>query len=86
MIIRQTRQFVKQLAKQPPKIQQAFYLRLALLEEDTHNPLLRNHLLQGKLKGYYSINITGDVRAIYMIIDDEIYLFDLIGSHSQLYE
>lgn len=76
---------MKQLAKQPQKVQNSFYLRLELFEEDPANPLLRHHALTGKLKGFYSINVTGDVRALYEFIDNEIYLYDMIGSHSQLY-
>ena len=85
MKIRYSRKFIKQLAKQPKKVEKALKLRLALFEGDITNPMLHNHALQGRLKGYYSINISGDVRAIYQIIDDEIYLYDMIGSHSQLY-
>ncbi len=85
MRIRYSKQFVKQLAKQPPKVQKALKIRLLLFEEDIANPLLRNHLLQGKLKGYYSINVTGDVRALDQIVGDELYLYDMIGTHSQLY-
>lgn len=85
MKIRYSRKFVKQLARQPEKIDRAFMLRIELFQEDMHNPLLRNHPLKGKLAGYYSINITGDIRALYEIIDDEIYLYQMIGSHSQLY-
>jgi addiction module RelE/StbE family toxin len=85
MKIRYSKKFVQQLAQQPEKIELAFKLRIELFQEDMHNPLLRNHSLKGKLIGYYSINITGDVRAIYEIIDDEIYLYQMIGTHSQLY-
>ena len=85
MKIRYTKKFVRQLAKQPIKIEKALKIRLALFEEDMYHPMLHNHALQGRLKGYYSINISGDVRAIYEIIDDQIYLYDMIGTHSQLY-
>lgn len=77
--------FIKQLAKQPAKVERALKLRLQLFQEDRYDPMLRNHALQGELKGYYSINITGDIRALYQIIDNELYLYDMIGSHSQLY-
>lgn len=86
MKIRYSKKFVKQLAKQPDKVVRALKLRIELFEEDMYNPLLRNHPLQGKLKGYYSINITGDIRAIYEIVDDEIYIYQMIGTHSQLYD
>ena len=85
MEIKFSKRFVKQLAKQPPKIQKAFYLRLKLFEEDPHNELLRNHKLMGEYAGMSSINVGGDVRAIYEIINNKVYLYQFIGTHSQLY-
>jgi len=42
--------------------------------------------LVGELRGYRSINITGDWRAIFMEIDGgKIIYFVAIGTHSQLY-
>ncbi|OGL29573.1 hypothetical protein A3D14_01665 [Candidatus Saccharibacteria bacterium RIFCSPHIGHO2_02_FULL_47_12] len=85
MTIRYSRKFIKQLSKQPEKIQKAFTLRLKLFQEDPLDPILRQHPLKGKLKGYYSIDVTGDVRAIYEIEGKQIYLYVMIGTHSQLY-
>jgi len=61
------------------------YLRVRFFADNPFDPLLRNHALQSKLKGLYSINVTGDVRAIYEVVGDEIYLYQMIGTHSQLY-
>jgi addiction module RelE/StbE family toxin len=83
--IRYSRRFIKQLARQPAHIQTTFYKRLKIFELNPYDPVLRNHVLKGRLKGLYSIDITGDVRAIYEVVDDEVYLYQLIGTHSQLY-
>ena len=48
-----------------------------------HNYVLT--LSKVALLGYWSINITGDVRAIYRQHGDTIIIFVLIGTHSQLY-
>ncbi|MCB9814402.1 type II toxin-antitoxin system mRNA interferase toxin, RelE/StbE family [Candidatus Nomurabacteria bacterium] len=53
--------------------------------ENPQNPTLRNHSLPGKWKGHFSINITGDTRAIYFVIEDDVVRFVAIGSHSELY-
>lgn len=45
---------------------------------------LNNHKLHGKWSKYRSINITGDIRAIY-IQEGSIARFVDIGSHSELY-
>ncbi len=77
--------FKKQFKKLPNEIQVKFSERLDLFIEDKTHPLLRVHPLQGKFAGYWSINITGDIRALYREEGDEIIIFALIGSHSSLY-
>ncbi len=78
--------FGKDFKKLNPKIQRKFWERLELWQEQPTNPLLNNHALSGKLKGKFSINITGDIRAIYEERSDTIVVYLMIGSHSQLYE
>lgn len=63
-----------------------FAARLALFIQDSRASVLDNHPLTGKYLGCYSIDITGDVRAIYIPIGDNAVRFIAIGSHSQLYE
>ncbi len=41
--------------------------------------------MQGKFAGYWSININGNIRALYLIEADTIIIFALIGTHSELY-
>lgn len=85
MVIKFSKKFRKQYQKLPKKIQQQTRGRIELWQEDPTNSLLRVHRLEGKLAGYYSLNITNDIRALYEIIGNDIYLYAMIGSHSQLY-
>ena len=85
MEIKFSPQFLKQLHRQTPKIQQKFYERLELWQHDPWHALLRVHTLHGRYHGFYSINITGDMRALYQIVEENLVLFDSIGTHSQLY-
>ena len=78
--------FKKKLATFPVSIRRRFYDRLALLLADPYHPTLRNHSLQGRYYGYRSINITGDLRAIYKMIPDDVCLFVVIDTHSNLYK
>jgi len=80
-----TKQFIKQYNKQSGKIQDRFNARLKLFEQDQNKPILNVHALSGKYQGYSSINITGDIRAIFKRQGDTIIIFAFIGSHSQLY-
>jgi len=85
MEIKYSKRFLKQFKKCPKKIQEAFIKKQNLFIRDTNHPRLRNHSLSGKFKNFYSINITGDWRALYQKDDNKIIIFVLIGTHSQLY-
>lgn len=76
--------FDKQLKKAPLSIKISFRQRLELFITNPFHPQLNNHSLTGKYKSYRSINITGDWRAIYSENSDVI-IFELLGTHSQLY-
>ena len=75
MKIKRHKKFKKQFKKLPKKVQNAFVERILIFVENKNDPILNNHKLQGKLKGKWSINISSDVRAIYEIVDGEIYFF-----------
>jgi mRNA interferase RelE/StbE len=85
MTIQYTPKFKKQYKKLPDKLQLRFDQRLRLFVKDPTNPVLRTHPLKGSYSGYWSINISGDLRALYLKKGDELVIFALIGTHSQLY-
>lgn len=60
--------------------------RIEMFRDNGNLDQLHDHALKGKYQGYRSINITGDVRALYYEKQDgKIVLFAFIGTHSQLY-
>lgn len=83
--VKYSKKFLRQYYKLSPKIQQRFQARLILWGQDPQNPQLHLHMLTGKYAGLYSINITGDIRALYEKADDTYVIFGFIGTHSQLY-
>lgn len=85
MTIQYAPKFKKQYKKLPVKLQLQFDERLLLFLEDPTNPILRIHPLKGTYSGYWSMNISGDLRALYLKKADELIIFALIGTHSQLY-
>jgi len=85
MIIRYLPKFKKQYKKLPEKFQRQFDDRLLLFVSDPTTPKLRVHPLKGEYAGYWSMNVNGDIRALYLIQGEEIIIFALIGSHSELY-
>lgn len=85
MIIQYLPKFKKQYTKLPKKFQQQFNDRLRLFVTDPTSPQLRVHPLKGRFAGYWSMNVNGDIRALYLIQGDTMIIFALIGTHSELY-
>jgi addiction module RelE/StbE family toxin len=83
--LKYTKRFRKQYTKLNPKIRQQFKQRQRLWLSDPYHPQLHLHMLTGDYAGLYSINITGDIRALYEKLDDTYIIFGFIGTHSQLY-
>ena len=85
MIVKYEKQFKKQYKKLPKKYQEQFADRLRLFLEDPTLPQLRVHPLKGSFGGYWSMNVNGDLRALYKQDGDTVIIFALIGTHSELY-
>lgn len=86
MIIDFHRNFDRRFAKLTLKRKGQFKLRLMEFIEDPYRTTLNNHSLKGKYQGYRSINIAGDLRAVFIHHSDSHVEFVDIGSHSQLYK
>lgn len=77
--------FDKQFGKLPNKIQQKTVARIQLFRTQPFARILNNHALGGKYSDSRSIDITGNYRAIYEPLTNELALFIDVGTHSQLY-
>lgn len=78
--------FRKHFNKLSQKVQDKFEERLILFLTDQFHPLLNNHSLSGEYEGCRSINVSGDIRAIFYVKQNSDVVFINIGSHSELYE
>lgn len=85
MTIRYSKKFKKQYKKLSPKLQQKTKTGITLWARNPNDESLRLHKLSGKMNRFYSIDITGDLRALYEKAGDEVYLYQMVGTHSQLY-
>lgn len=85
MVIGTTKAFDKQYSKLNLKVKTSFKSRVTLFKANPFDTNLRNHALKGKYLGYRSIDITGDIRALYTTQGNTVILFGFIGTHSQLY-
>jgi addiction module RelE/StbE family toxin len=83
MVVRTSKKFDKKFVRLTQSIQEVCLDRIDLYMEDSRHPLLHNHSLLGEYSGLRSINITGDYRLIFEIIDAEtIQLVDLDTHHN----
>ncbi len=78
--------FRKKFKKFPQGMQKKFIERQDIFLRDPFNSVLNNHELHGKYQGLRSIDITGDLRALYKPVSDNLAFFVIIGTHSELYE
>jgi len=80
-----SKKFTKQYTKQSIDIKNKFIDRQTLLATDFFSPILNNHKLSGEYLGCKSINITGDIRAVFEEISEDHIEFIAIGTHGELY-
>ncbi len=85
MTLRFHHTFEKQYKKLRESEKKRVKERLALFLQDEFNLTLNNHPLRGKYQGYRSINITGDLRAIYKFQEPDTRIFVTVDTHSNLY-
>ena len=85
MKIRFHKNFEKQYKKLNEKEREKVQERLELFLKNPFDPQLNNHSLKGKYADYRSINISGDLRAIYKFIDEDECIFVVVDNHSNLY-
>jgi len=83
--VRFAKSFTKQFNKLPDKLQEKSKTRIYAWKDNPRAKQFSDHALTGKYKGYRSINIAGDLRAVYLRKGDTVVIFTFIGSHSQLY-
>lgn len=86
MKIKFHRNFEKQYKKLKINEKKKTKERLALFLQDEFNPILNNHPLKGKYQGYRSINVAGDLRAIYKRLSTDAVAFIAVDTHHNLYE
>lgn len=66
------------------KLREQFKERLALFMTGELGYPLHDHALIGKLVGKRAFSVTGDIRVVYVELEDAIVFLD-IGSHNQVY-
>ena len=76
--------FKKHFNLRPKKIQDRFGEKLKIFISNPFSPELNNHKLSGEWVGHRSIDVTGDMRAVYKMTEN-IAVFVEIDNHNNLY-
>lgn len=84
MELNYSRSFKKDFKKLSQKLKIQFSERMEIFKKDYFSKILNNHCVHYPFEGCRSINITGDVRALYETVDNTA-IFVRIGTHSELY-
>ena len=79
------RTFDKDYRRRTAKESQWFRERTVLFIENQFDSLLDNHALTGEWEGYRSINISGNLRAIFKPLEEDAVIFVRFGTHAELY-
>ena len=85
MIIKLHKEFEKNFRRLKPSEKKKFMERRDLFIKEEFNPILNNHALKGKYLGYRSINVAGDLRALYRKYGNTV-VFTTVATHSNLYK
>lgn len=80
-----SRKFDKNFKRLPNALRQQFFERQDIFAEDRRHPLLRDHALHGKLLGYRSFAMTGDISVLYEEVSVSTVLLINVGTHHELY-
>jgi addiction module RelE/StbE family toxin len=80
-----SKKFYKDLKKSPREVKEKTAIALEKFVLNPYDATLHNHPLHGVWNGHHSINITGDIRAVYVFVDSTTVRFIALGSHSRLY-
>ncbi len=80
-----SKKFDKQFKKLSKKTREHFYEKVMIFRTEPFHPVLNNHSVHYPYENCRSINVNGDIRALYEVKDDTV-IFIRIGSHSELYK
>ena len=88
MTIKFSPDFLKKLKKLNVRIRKSFKERILVFSRNSEDLQLDNHPLKREWRGYRSIDITSDYRAIYKEInmeEEKVAYFVALGTHDELY-
>lgn len=77
--------FKKDYKKLPRNMRERFAERFLMFLKNPAEPSLRDHPLVGELSGKRAFSVSGDIRVVYLFLDDKTVFLLRIGTHNQVY-
>ena len=87
MEIKYHKDFLKNYKKRiapNPSLSENFDRQLRIFLQSPHDTILKDHKLAGRKKSLRAFSVTGDIRVVYGVANNEIWLYD-VGTHNQVY-
>lgn len=75
---------LKRIKSRDIKLFKQIQKQITLFTQNQKHPSLRLNKLTGNMKNLWSISIDRNIRMLFIILEDEIYFFD-IRTHDQVY-
>ncbi len=79
------KRFLKRLRKCSPVERELVAKKIELFADNPLDPTLRNHELHAPYSDYRSIDVRGDLLALYTHINQGLVEFGYLGTHHELY-
>lgn len=76
--------YKKRISKNPKLVLKTAQ-RINLFQENSDEPILRDHQLKGSKNNLRAFSISGDIRIVYMKVSEEHIILLDIGTHNQVY-
>ena len=86
MVILPTKKFTKQFKKLSAKRKDQSFEKVEIFKRNRSGYTLQDHALHHELEGLRSFSVTGDIRVVYKVLEDDVFQFIQIGTHNRLYE
>ena len=79
------REAFKRKVRGNPTLEERFWERVEIFENNPFDPRLRTHKLTGSMRDWWSFSIDYDLRVLFVFVEPGRALFGNIGTHDEVY-
>jgi len=79
------RKAFKRKVRGNPTLEERFWERVEIFENNPFDPRLRTHKLTGSMRDWWSFSIDYDLRVLFVFVEPGRAVFGNIGTHDEVY-